>query len=994
MLHRCRWCPDLGWGNRLMANVPTFTPGKSPDGIAAAPETKIDPDAFGAGIASSLRSFGDQMGKAGDVLAASQNRQAEQAGMVRANNAQNSHIDQVNTLLYGDPNDSTKPGFLNQQGPAAIAAWNGFVNQLKQTQQNAGSGLQAGTTARDQFDQNSMRYTQMALDQARQHVAAQAQDYARQSVGSTVQMAHQVGVQNYGDPRALSLGLGRSQQVLTDFYATTYGMKPSDPVVQQKLQDDRDQFFDKAITAALQNGQPIEAQQRLLANRGLISPTAYASIAANLRPHVVKADADAVTRELLGQPADDGVVAIPRDANPDDVMDSQIRIESGRQQFDSSGAPLTSGVGGADAPVGAGQIRPSSAKAAAARVGLQWDENRLRNDQAYNMTVSRSYKDMLLDRYGGNQTLATAAYNAGPGRVDEWLKTYGDPRTGAISDTDWLKQIPFRESRSYVSRAGLQNHGKPALSAGYSPPDYDKILSKVDAATAGMDPEVGDRVRANIITRRNQWQVQTATQRAALEKQVSGIQAAQLNGDDSYQPAITPIIGQFQTLYPAQEAEQKTHDLVTGQQAATVFAGMKNGTPQEIADGIRSLQDPNSAGSKAAVRSMKGMMGATASPATGMNGQIAPEDYQLHQQFVERVAAFAQRRQEALAKDPVAAVSEASTVQTAQQHLAHAMQSNDQNAIAQAQRDAITASDAMQTHQGVLRPRILTEAQGQHDVQMLTDADPAKTSAAQILDALAGRYGGDSDDSAWPRVFGEYQEHFGLSPDYVALGIMNQPNQVIARADMERAIHAGSEQQLTAAAGVHAGSDAGKIDDPTSGLPTLMRDFLGTTMGNRAGLATYNAIYGSVKRLVLYYMANGKGFQTAMNDAYDGILGRKYDFNGTMRVPKGMLSATEDATSRVMDGLAPDSLAPEGGDPNLTQAQRQEIALSDARKGSWIPNAHETGLTLMSSSTFLPVLGKDGKPITVLFQDIRNGKYPPRLPGINSVASISPSLVK
>ena len=53
----------------------------------------------------------------------------------------------------------------------------------------------------------------------------------------------------------------------------------------------------------------------------------------------------------------------------------------------------------------------------------------------------------MLDRYGGNETLALAAYNGGEGNVDSWL-VKASKRAQQFTTDD----IPFPETRAYVSR--------------------------------------------------------------------------------------------------------------------------------------------------------------------------------------------------------------------------------------------------------------------------------------------------------------------------------------------------------------------------------------------------------------------------------------------------------------------------------------------------------------------------------------------------------------
>lgn len=96
------------------------------------------------------------------------------------------------------------------------------------------------------------------------------------------------------------------------------------------------------------------------------------------------------------------------------------------------------------------QLMPETAREVAEELGLEYDERRLLADGAYNKQLGTAYLRKMLDRYDGVGALALAAYNAGPGRVDDWLQRFGDPRSGGIRTGDWVERIPFKETREYT----------------------------------------------------------------------------------------------------------------------------------------------------------------------------------------------------------------------------------------------------------------------------------------------------------------------------------------------------------------------------------------------------------------------------------------------------------------------------------------------------------------------------------------------------------------
>jgi len=97
------------------------------------------------------------------------------------------------------------------------------------------------------------------------------------------------------------------------------------------------------------------------------------------------------------------------------------------------------------------QMLPETAKRTASKFGVPYDAKKL-NDATFNATLGAAHLGELADNYDGSYILTFVAYNAGPGRVRDWVARYGDPRKGDVDPVDWVERIPFTETRNYVQR--------------------------------------------------------------------------------------------------------------------------------------------------------------------------------------------------------------------------------------------------------------------------------------------------------------------------------------------------------------------------------------------------------------------------------------------------------------------------------------------------------------------------------------------------------------
>ena len=97
--------------------------------------------------------------------------------------------------------------------------------------------------------------------------------------------------------------------------------------------------------------------------------------------------------------------------------------------------------------IGLMQLMPSTGKRTAERIRIPYRGLNTLTDPESNIRLGTTYLALMRDRFQGHSALATAAYNAGPRRVEQWLPE-NSPQDAKI----WIETIPFNETRDYVRR--------------------------------------------------------------------------------------------------------------------------------------------------------------------------------------------------------------------------------------------------------------------------------------------------------------------------------------------------------------------------------------------------------------------------------------------------------------------------------------------------------------------------------------------------------------
>jgi soluble lytic murein transglycosylase len=170
--------------------------------------------------------------------------------------------------------------------------------------------------------------------------------------------------------------------------------------------------------------------------RRRLALVAVAVVVGGLCAAVISGLGSEVAREItLPLKHDDIIRQQASDKNLDPALIAAVIYEESRFRDQTSHAGAR----------GLMQITPQTADAIAKHSGgVRFKQSDLAEPQI-NISYGAYYLRLLIDHYGGNETLAIAAYNAGIGNVDRWVDNAGGP-----DEFKSAEHIPFPETRAYV----------------------------------------------------------------------------------------------------------------------------------------------------------------------------------------------------------------------------------------------------------------------------------------------------------------------------------------------------------------------------------------------------------------------------------------------------------------------------------------------------------------------------------------------------------------
>lgn len=414
--------------------------------------------------------------------------------------------------------------------------------------------------------------------------------------------------------------------------------------------------------------------------------------------------------------------------------------------------------------------------------------------------------------------------------------------------------------------------------------------------------------------------------RGSLRDKARDVQAAVASGLPVGDAAVDGVADQYITAYGAAEGLRRYRDEI--------------GVPLQIGKSIGALRTGSAADRIALIQSARPVGVDGAAEKKAQYDAMVQANQIIERQLKEDPATYALQNSRA--------VNDAYS----------AMVSAEGDARPAAVAAYVTATRAEQERLGAQNVRLLTEAQGQAVVRAFMDNPPE--AAGDVIAGLEDEWG-----KAWPAVYKQLAQENKLTP--AALVIPNMKDQG-ARARMAQASAIKADDLKTMLDPADAKDLRAKLQDQ---FKPAAQTFLAQST---AGLQSVATIMDQAERLAFVYRSKGKGVAEAAKQAFDEVMGWRYEFTDTYRVPK------EEQADQVSYG-ARVALRDTGRTRLFTsrfsmgaQALSEQTKDAILTNGFWATSEDETGLVLKvkgDDNNDYVVQKQDGKPVMYTWQALR-----------------------
>jgi len=424
-----------------MVRVPQYEgPSVRPTPLRTEQSIRAPEAAFGGATAQAFQQVGKDIGQVASLVDRRLEERGKEDAELQAWNAYTSASAEQQKLFYqGDT------AIYNRRGGNAMGASNEAAVELKRLGDETGKTL-TSPHAQQSFQKLWARNQESEMGAVSRHEAGQRREYADQTTAGVLATSQNMATLRYNDPNEVENQIQIGELAIR---GNSKGL-PAEQVTAQ-AQAFRSGVH-KAVVLRMATDNPLAANEYYKAHADDFTADDNVALQRTLAPSVKRAEARAASESIITD------VSKNRSSLPSTLHSAVEAVESGGDGNAESGKGAK----------GAMQVLDSTGQEVAGKLNIPWQPELMKGTSpealAYQRKIGGAYLDQQHEKYGGNTVLALAAYNAGPGMVDDWLngtnKTgknpdlvkLGDPRTGDITDAAWAAKIPFRETRDYVRK--------------------------------------------------------------------------------------------------------------------------------------------------------------------------------------------------------------------------------------------------------------------------------------------------------------------------------------------------------------------------------------------------------------------------------------------------------------------------------------------------------------------------------------------------------------